>query len=274
MSRTRVRTDPELIREVLTYTDATNAHQAGHKYGIHHKTIYRWVQRRDEAGGQWPTDADIAAWRQDHAENWAERKRKALQTQRYRKRVYLNRGPLQVPSLGTTRRLQALYALGWTEEDIARRLGVSGARVGHLMNGYFPTLYPSTVESVARVYDELCMTVPEDPAPQRRGEVRVHERARRDAARRGYAPPLAFDNIDDPDEQPARVTVRGNQRRKDDCDPVVVERVLAGDKTLRMTRAERVAVVRRARALGWTEGQIQERTGITQGASLQRWGAA
>src|SRR5690348_7295521 len=137
--------------------------------------MYRWRDRRAASGGVWPTDADIADWESDQAANGAERARRAAQAYRYRQRVYLNRGPTQVDSTGTTRRLQALYALGWTTTQMAARLGVSAARVGHLMNGTYPKLHAATARDVAALYDELSMTVPADPPCTRRGQTRVHD---------------------------------------------------------------------------------------------------
>jgi hypothetical protein len=82
-------------------------------------------------------------------------------------------------------------------------------------------------------------------------------RARTEAEARGWAAPLAWNNIDT-DERP-----HGDRTSKHDVDPVVVERVLAGER-LRMTAAERTEVVRRARQLGWSFLQIEARTGVTK----------
>lgn len=195
-TRTSTRTNPRVIREALALADESTCYQAGKALGICHRTIWRWTMRREQHGDIWPTEADIATWEAEDAERRDLRERRATQAREYRKRVYLNRGPLSVPSRGTTRRLQALYALGWTAREMGERLGVSSARVGHMMNGAWAFVLPSTARAVDELYRSLNMVVPTDRAPSRRGEVRVHQRARRDAQRRGYAPPLAWDDID------------------------------------------------------------------------------
>jgi transcriptional regulator with XRE-family HTH domain len=261
-NRTRPRIDPAVIRTALDMVDSgRSVYAAANTLGVAHRTVTRWVVRRDEREHpDWPTPAEIAAWRVDEEANRDARRRNAAVAYRYRQRVYLNRGRLQVPAVGTTRRLQALAAVGWTQTDIAARLGVSQARVGHLMNGLWPMVFPSTATAVARVFDELCMVVPTDPAPARRGEVRIHERARRQARRRGWMSALAWDEgaIDDPAARPYRPT--RDTRPHDDVDASTVERLLTGER-VRSTRAEKEEVCRRWLATGRPLAELQRRLG-------------
>lgn len=198
----KTRTDLGFIRTVLETADATSCYEAGKRHGLHHKTIYRWKAYRDQHPG-WPTDQDIAE-HQQAAEQLAERRARGAAVNRsYRKRRYLNRNQLlMVPALGTQRRLRALFALGWTSRDLAPLLGVGVARVGYLASDKQSTVLPETAAKVAAVYERLSMTVPADPEHLSPRHCAVHARQRRLAVRRGWAPPLAWDNIDDPDEQP------------------------------------------------------------------------
>jgi hypothetical protein len=101
-------------------------------------------------------------------------------------------GPSKVPALGSQRRIQALQALGWSRDVIAARLGYTGnGSMSYLMQA--DQMRPGTAAKIAAVYDELCMTVPTGVGPAR---------ARTWAKRLGFVPPLAWDNIDDPNETP------------------------------------------------------------------------
>jgi transposase-like protein len=261
-NRTRPRLDPAVIRAALDMVDSgRSVYAVARTLGVAHRTVTRWVVRREEREHpEWPTPDEIAAWRVDEETNREARRRAAEQAYRYRQRVYLNRGPLQVPAVGTARRLQALAAVGWTQVDLAARLGVTQARVGHLMNSLFPMVLPETAAAVSRVYDELCMVVPTDPPPTRRGEVRVHERARRQARRRGWVTALAWDEdaIDDPDARPHRST--RDARPHDDVDEATVERLLAGER-VPSTRAEKQEVTRRWIAAGRPVKELARLTG-------------
>jgi AraC-like DNA-binding protein len=93
-----------------------------------------------------------------------------------------------VDGLGTRRRLQALRALGHTRASIATGLGVTKQHVGYLLRQKQVTSH--TAYRVDELYRRWEMT----PGSS--------ERARSHAKRMGWAPPLAWSNIDDPDETP------------------------------------------------------------------------
>jgi len=105
--------------------------------------------------------------------------------------TYATTGPTRVPAIGTTRRIRALLAIGWTTDLIAERLGLGNYTVRDWL--YRDAVYKSTAEKIAAVYDEWSMIV----GPSDLG--------RRRAARKGWPPPLAWDDdtIDDPDAKPA-----------------------------------------------------------------------
>lgn len=111
---------------------------------------------------------------------------------RYMKLYRMGRQPRMVSPIGTQRRIEALLALGWTARDISERCGRGTEWARMVSRSERVTSHTATI--VAKVYDDLCMTVPDDAYYYRRN--------RRRAARKGYLPPLAWDNIDDPDEHP------------------------------------------------------------------------
>ena len=91
---------------------------------------------------------------------------------------------------GTTRRLQALTAIGWPAEHLAHELGWTRAKLDNTLNGQPPN---GSHHRVATLYDRLSMT----PGP--------NQAARQHAQQHGWAPPLAWDDehLDQPDGTPA-----------------------------------------------------------------------
>ena len=107
--------------------------------------------------------------------------------------------PGRVPAIGTMRRLRALQAIGWTLTAIADHIGTKRSRVEKWCNQSRVNVYTTTAVRVAEVYEELCMTMPTG---------RWATRTRNTAIRRGYLPPLAWTDIDDPNERPNLVEGR------------------------------------------------------------------
>lgn len=93
----------------------------------------------------------------------------------------------KVPALGTLRRVQALVAIGWTIAELARRLDIPRLRLDRLDERSH--VQAQTARAVDALFRELCMT----PGPS--------NRARRAAERKGWPPPLAWDDIDNPRER-------------------------------------------------------------------------
>ena len=117
-----------------------------------------------------------------------------------------------VDATGTRRRLQALVALGWPQSELARRIGSRESTVGDVLDASRTSV--GVFRKVCAVFDELW---DKQPPASGRWERAAVTHARRRAARRGWAPPLAWDDdtIDDPDAEPQHaVTGDGPPNRR------------------------------------------------------------
>lgn len=98
--------------------------------------------------------------------------------------------PRSVSAVGVKRRIQALMAMGFNSLRIAEELGVPDNLVRHWYREA-KTVYPATYQKVAGLFDRLQWTV----GPSKRAAAL--------AQRKGWAPPLAWDeDIDAPEAQP------------------------------------------------------------------------
>lgn len=105
-----------------------------------------------------------------------------------------------VASTGIRRRLQALVATGWSQARLAGHLGLTPSNFGAMMRSGQVTA--GTAQAVRDMYDRLWNQPP--PGHSQRARAAA-SRARKHAAERGWAPPLAWDDdqIDLPGAQPA-----------------------------------------------------------------------
>lgn len=169
---------------------------------------------------------------------------------RYKKRWEWDRanGRARITSTtGTRRRIEALNWLGWSRATIAAEMGMHPTNMTRLLR--VDTMTVALADRFREVFERLCMTL---PTGNQQAITNVRNRARR----HGYLPPLAWDDIDDPNENPRGLRVE----TKADIDPVVVERILAG-RVVPTTRAEREEVVRRWQGQGKPLKQLGEITG-------------
>lgn len=176
--------------------------------------------------------------------------------------------PHKTSALGSQRRIQALQAIGYSRDRIAHELGYSdGGAITYLMKA--DTMLIVTASRIREVYDRLSMHIPQGAGATR---------ARTWAKRHGYPPPLAWDNIDDPDERPTpgyEPRDLSDVRIADEYDEAVVLRCLGGDGAVAAcaTVAERIEVCRR-----WVESgrSINSLEGLTgwRGSRYYRQGAA
>lgn len=150
--------------------------------------------------------------------------------------------PSLVDATGTARRLQALVAAGTTQADLACHLGVLPGNLGPLVNGENPQVTARTRQAVAALYEQLWNPAHPDP------------RAVAHARRKGWAPPVAWDDesIDTPDARPEGVGPAGARRAFDEVawrralgEPLDV---IARDLGLRLSSLERALARHHARA--------------------------
>lgn len=107
--------------------------------------------------------------------------------------------PRLIDVTGTRRRIQALVALGWTYRAIGERAGVGLSAVHKAVNRY-ATIRREVADRYAAVFEELSMTLPPTDTRQQKRDASY---ARTIARKHGWPPPLAWDDIDNPDERPA-----------------------------------------------------------------------
>ena len=111
-----------------------------------------------------------------------------------------------VDATGTRRRMQALIAIGWTQTDLASRIGVTLSTLNALVNERWHQVQHSTHLRARDVFDDLSGTPGRSP------------RARTMAARRGWTAPLTWDDdtIDDPTAVPDGAAPAHAKRTRDE----------------------------------------------------------
>jgi len=150
-----------------------------------------------------------------------------------------------VSAVGTRRRIQALGAMGWSQHWIADQLGVTVQAVGSYRTPKRARVWVGTARTIRNLYEGRSMTT--GPCVK----------AAQWAKSRGWAPPLAWDNIDDPNEQPklgATVDL--------EMDDVAIARATHGDR-VHLTKPERTIAVARLTAQGLSADQVADRLGVT-----------
>lgn len=125
--------------------------------------------------------------------------RRAVKNRAYR-RYRDTVGRRLVPVLGAQRRVEALQAQGWPGRWLSAKLGWREQRLQTLLC-HQKYVNRSTYQAICRLYDQLWDQRPPMDTPGHRQSV---ARTVRWAARRGFAPPLAWDDdtIDDPQAKP------------------------------------------------------------------------
>lgn len=187
------------------------------------------------------------------------------------------------PAVGVARRLQALTAIGWSDAHLADRLDLHRSYVVRLRadKNSSGDVTPATYDAVARVYDDLWDTPYIGP---------YSSRTKRLAARKGWAPPLAWDDdaIDDPHAQPAdsihiasdptqtspfvrhgRTPLAARIAADNHVDQVAVERAIHGDP-VNLTPSEVSQVIRTMTGMGHSASQIADRLRLSE-RTVQRW---
>lgn len=168
---------------------------------------------------------------------------------------------------GITRRLRALRALGWTLADIADAAGITDRQVENLSNQEPRYVHDRTAAAVDAAYRRLSTTRPTS-AGWRDGAAQ----ARRWAARQGWAPPAAWDRIDDPDEIPRGVRAAAEPTTAELLDEY--EHLLAGGETHERAAARIGRALGSVRGMARREGRRALYTAVSAAYDQQRAVAA
>lgn len=178
-----------------------------------------------------------------------------------RRRFEAHRGiQRKVPSWRVLRRVRALQALGWSVPKIAETSGLYPQQVYDIDR--YVGCYRSTFEAIDKAFRQLSMQLPPTDTTGQRISV---TRAQRHAERKGWLPPLAWDDMDDPNERPTVTRDRtwGAGNWEDHVDHAVVWRVINEQSSPRkLTRAESAEVVRILLSRGVSTFVIENDYGI------------
>lgn len=151
----------------------------------------------------------------------------------------------RIPALGTTRRLQALVAIGYTNAELSELIPYHYHHISNVILGRQAYVNAATARRVAELFTELQLMP--------RGDDYAAARARDRAAKRGWAPPMAWDDdtLDDPDGRPHGIAARRRTRSvPDDFADIVADH----------------------RALGRGDVDVADRLGLTLDAFHRRLG--
>ena len=110
-----------------------------------------------------------------------------------------SRRPLD--AVGTRRRIQSLAWVGWSIPQLAARAGVDKQSLHRALRHEQVTA--ATATAVRNLYDRLWNVTPTPPTGHAATAV---TRTRNRARAQGWHPPMAWDNIDDPNETPTATT--------------------------------------------------------------------
>lgn len=120
--------------------------------------------------------------------------------------------------------LRALVALGWSMNELGRRLGITAAANAHpLFIDEGRAMLRGTVDKVEALYAELSMTPRKATS---RHQAAAITRARNYAKARGWLPPLALEDVGEVDTDEVYLDEQAIWRR------------MHGDKSVRLTHAE------------------------------------
>lgn len=140
---------------------------------------------------------------------------------------------------GARRRLQALGARGWSITALAKIANLSWDQMASVLD--HATVAPPTNKAIAKLFDDLW---DQDPPRETEAQRKQLTRTRNRAARRGWLPALAWDDID---RDPEPATAPPDDRIVDE---LAVDLALAG-MPVHLTTAERAVVIAR-----WPESAL------------------
>lgn len=163
-----------------------------------------------------------------------------------------------VPATGAVRRLQALVVCGYSESELAARLGMQIGNFSQLILGHRPKVRAARHEAVRALFNEL-WSVPKTVASA--------DVSRRLAKKHRWVGPLAWDDIDDPSERP---NLRGDREKvgDQDLDEIAIELAMGGER-VKLTAAERREAIARLHAARFSDRIVAERLHIAQRTVLR-----
>lgn len=140
---------------------------------------------------------------------------------------------------GTRRRLQALVANGYSQAQLAARLGKTGSNLGAMMR--LDQVTTQTCDTVRQLYDQLWDQAPAEHDQHTR---QAAVRARNHARARGWVPPLAWDDdlIDRPEAWPAEGWQRSTRKTHRSAELAEDAAELLGQGHTRQHAADRLGV--------------------------------
>lgn len=174
-----------------------------------------------------------------------------------------NRAGTNVCSVGTQRRLKALMAMGWPSAELCRRAGGGPHWFFRILRR--PRVRLNTSAAVTALYDDLWRQRPEDCGiPEEDAK-----RAREFAKRRGFAPPLAWD--DDTIDDPAAVPILDAEAPAPSSDISAVDRYLNGESIVLDKDGRRKVI---AHYMEWTNRPVENiaaELGIVPDSVTRSW---
>lgn len=180
-----------------------------------------------------------------------------------RRLAILEGNPLTIPSIGTTRRIQALVAVGYSIQVLCDKIGADHKVTQRWANNPPPTVRATTAARIDRLYRQLALTPATADTPRGRQSV---TRALNQARDKGWVTAFAWDDIDDPAEVPAGAYKARNPSSNNLGEPpdaATVTRILGGEWRLPCSPADKAAVVAR-----WTR---RDPTMTSRGVHENEW---
>lgn len=160
-----------------------------------------------------------------------------------------------IDATGSRRRLQALVAIGWSINRLGQQLGVDRGNMGRLFEE--EAISVRYARAISGLYERCWDTEPDCSSA---GELGGVTRAKHIAAKRGWLPPMAWpdEQIDNPDFDPNQFDFDADLV----ADDLVVDAVLQGHR-MKLTKIDRLEVVRRTTLRGMSAAQIAEMVQMT-----------
>lgn len=174
------------------------------------------------AAGGTPIDRSACPSTRGHGTRWYRQRygctcadakahaRRVRREQYRRDALHLPCDVVTCPAIGTARTLQACAVIGYGTGDLAAELGMTSTRVRQLRSAQYPTVRHETRDRVTRLARRLHERRTH-PVDDERRTGYAHTRARDHAARMGWLPFGAWDDIQDPDERPDPAWLRAAQ---------------------------------------------------------------